>query len=182
MNEKRIAVILIVIIFTSIVIAGFIFYKARYASLSYAPQGVGGDNSFIPQPGEWAQTESGTDDFFYSVEYPSDWLSRGTDTESFFFPQGSEGKDEESIMLNFINYQKTPPPPVAYQYTTIRTLTSAKGIPIFVQERTPGTPREYMATLGANEKGYTAELRFGSTLDHKYDSVFDHIATSFEFQ
>lgn len=117
--------------------------------------------------------------FGYSTEYPLDWSINefGTaeiGTGVYFLPQG-ETSEQKSISIVIINYKKTPPPPVWYTYTTLRKIKSGS-TEILVQKREPGS-EQYIATITKGD--YTAEFRFAHGLDNKYDSVFDHIVSSF---
>lgn len=117
--------------------------------------------------------------FGYSTEYPLDWSIKefGTGeigTGVYFLPPG-ETSEQKSISIVIINYKKTPPLPVWYTYTTLRKIKSGS-TEIFVQKREPGS-EQYIATIAKGD--YTAEFRFAHSLDSKYDSVFDHILSSF---
>ncbi|MBI2610225.1 hypothetical protein HYW53_03605 [Candidatus Giovannonibacteria bacterium] len=117
--------------------------------------------------------------FGYSAEYPLNWSIKefGTGeigTSVYFLPPG-ETSEQKSISVVIINYKKTPPPPVWYTYTTLRKIKSGS-TEILIQKREPGS-EQYIATITKGD--YTAEFRFAHGLDSKYDSVFDHIVSSF---
>ena len=117
--------------------------------------------------------------FGYSTEYPLNWSIKEfgageIGTGVYFLPPG-ETSEQKSISIIIINYKKTPPPPVWYTYTTLRKIKSGS-TEILVQKREPGS-EEYIATIAKGD--YTAEFRFARGLDSKYDSVFDHIVSSF---
>lgn len=114
--------------------------------------------------------------YIYRVEYPSDWSVEESGNTSFFMPPQTKSK-QESISIVIIDYQKTPPPPVQYTYTPIRTVqVNAEKILVRKREPSPIT-EQYFAEL--KKGGYTAEFRF--SLERKYDEVFDHMLSTFEF-
>jgi len=114
--------------------------------------------------------------YVYQVEYPSDWSVEESGNASFFVPSHAKSK-QESISIIIIDYQKTPPSPVQYTYTTIRTVqTDAEKILVRKREPSPIT-EQYFAEI--KEGGYAAEFRF--SLERKYDEIFDHMLSTFEF-
>lgn len=114
--------------------------------------------------------------FSYRVEYPSDWSVEESGNISFFTPPYAKSK-QESIAIIVINYKKTPPLPVQYTYTTIRTVP-VDAEKVLVREREPSPVTEkYFAEIKKGD--YTGEFRF--SIDHQYDDVFDHMLSTFKF-
>jgi hypothetical protein len=124
----------------------------------------------------WRTYTKTSPQFSYSVEYPSDWSVAESGNTSFFIPSHTKSK-QESVTIVVFNYKQTPPLPVHYTYTRIRTVrinTEA----VLVRKRDPSSATEkYFAEIKKGD--YTAEFRF--SLDHQYDDVFDHMLSTFSF-
>jgi hypothetical protein len=111
----------------------------------------------------------------YRVEYPSTWSVEESGDVTFFIPPSAASR-RESIAIAAIDYRKTPPPPVAYTYTPVRTVVAGEAR-IEVRKRAPAPVTErYIAQI---QKGdYTFEFRFA--LDPRHDNVFDRMLTTFQ--
>jgi hypothetical protein len=151
----------------------------RLSMSQIPPVGGDSDSQNLAQRSEkmnWEVYTKTNPQYIYRVEYPSDWSVEESGNTSFFIPSHAKSK-QESISIIVIDYQKTPPPPVQYTYTTIRTVrVGAEKILVRKREPSPIT-EQYFAEIKAG--GYTAEFRF--SLERKYDEVFDHMLSTFEF-
>ncbi|MEK6901248.1 MAG: hypothetical protein AABX37_02820, partial [Nanoarchaeota archaeon] len=115
-------------------------------------------------------------EFGFEVKYPEDWTVRQRDNALHFLPPG-EQSPEKGITLVIIDYNKTPPLPVFYTDTSLRTLEwQGKQVSIKKREPYPMTIR-YIGEL--TRDGYVAEFRMH--LDGRYDRTFDQILSTFRF-
>jgi hypothetical protein len=115
----------------------------------------------------------------YEVKYPTDWTVSEAQNATRFAPPGI-ASDQHNISIVIIDYSKTPPPPVNYQYTPVRTI-QWQGQDIQVRKRTPAPViEEYFAVLPkADNPSSVAEVRF--SLDRSYDAYFDKMISTFRF-
>ena len=113
--------------------------------------------------------------FGFQLEYPSTWSVEETTNTSKFVPKDPPPGDG-SVLLVWLNYRTTPPPPISYTYTTLRTVR-VNGEDILVRKREPGPASEsYIAELKRGD--YVFEFRFSAA--RKYDDVFDRMLSTFK--
>jgi len=129
--------------------------------------------------GDWKTYNKTNQWFGYATEYPATWSLKEVGTGEIgsrvYFMPPNETSEQRSIELLVINYKKTPPPPVWYTYTTLRTVRVGN-TDVLIQKRDPDS-NQYIARITKDD--YTMEFRFASAASSSYASVFDHIVSTF---
>ena len=116
------------------------------------------------------------EEFGFEVKYLQSWTVQQANNAFHFLPLGEENL-ERGITLLLIDYNKTPPLPVWYTDTLLRTVEwQGKEVSIKKREPYPITVR-YIGEL--TKDGYVAEFRM--YLDEQYDNIFDQILSTFRF-
>lgn len=134
-------------------------------------------STLVSQNEDWIVYIKTNNVFSYQVEYPNNWYWEEDQNTTYFMPPGVT-TNHESIAIVVFNDEETPPLPIQYTYTTIRTVQSGEEL-IAVQERTPSPVTEhYMASVKGGD--YIAEFRF--SLNRSYDETFDHMVSTFNFK
>lgn len=126
----------------------------------------------LQQISKWTRYTRTIDELSYTVEYPDDWSVTESGPATFFKPSNV---DKESIAIVIVNSKRTPPLPVSYTYTTLRTVrVEGETVPIRKREPAPVTER-YVAQIVKSD----FRVEFRCSLPSEYDAVFDHMLATF---
>lgn len=125
----------------------------------------------LQQISKWTRYTRTIDELSYTVEYPDDWSVTESGPATFFKPSNVA---KESITIVIIS-ERTPPLPVSYTYTTLRTVrVEGETVPIRKREPAPMTER-YVAQIAKDD----FRVEFRCSLQSDYDAVFDHMLSTF---
>lgn len=168
MKQKKFSNIILILV--AVILLGGLVYLA---SLPRSADNQGGGS-------EWQRYERSFEDIDSSggfvIDYPAGWSAMNQEGARVSFAPLSE--TNAVISLTVSNYRETPPPPIFYTYTNIRTIAAPIG-EMVVQSREPGLPDDYYVIIPAGD--LVAEFRFTADADRRYSSTFDHMIASFSF-
>lgn len=171
-------IILIAVLAATLAIFGLVYFKSLQKTPYTNPnpaQTPTTTQSAVKKIDDTANWKTYTNDIF-SFKYPMDWSTKNKGSGVVLLAP-KETNDTKAITVNVINYKLTPPLPVNYTYQTLRSVTSNYG-EVLVQIRQPGS-EQYLAQISRGD--LTVEFKFGTTLDQKYNAVFDQILSTFRF-
>lgn len=178
------APVIIILALISLAVAFVLFFNANLlkstknqpAQSNQTPSDVITESS-TDETANWKTYNSRASHYSYVLKYPPDWTyEEKGDLIKFSPPEAIN--ETQSITVLILNYKETPPLPVNYTYSAIRTVQTNYG-QIKVKQRKPQA-ETYIAEITNGD--YTAEFRFGQNLERKYDKVFDQILFTFRFE